>query len=225
VNAGEAVSKPSYQKLSKGILMGVDPEAEARRAGTLLFGERFPLAEQYAEILATKGLEWGLLGPREADKLWCRHLVNSLTVESLVPPNATVLDVGSGAGLPGIPLAIARPDLRVTLLDSLLRRTEFLSETVTELGVSDQVSVVRSRAEDYSGRFDAVVSRAVAPLTKLIDWTMHLVAPDGALLALKGETAGTEVAESSSVLRDHGLTAELIVPEGCQSTVIRVVRD
>ncbi|NLA28576.1 MAG: 16S rRNA (guanine(527)-N(7))-methyltransferase RsmG, partial [Propionibacterium sp.] len=122
---------------------------------------------------------------------------------------ASVVDVGSGAGLPGIPLAIARPDVMVVLVESLLRRSVFLSEVVAELDLSDRVEVVRSRSEDFRGSFDVVVARAVAPLTRLIGWTKHLFLPDGQLLALKGASAADEVEAAAGLLGELGLVADV----------------
>ena len=166
------------------------PEA-ARRAFS---SERLPLVEQYVELLATAGVERGLIGPREAPKLWDRHVLNCLALTSLVPPGAAVADLGSGAGLPGLVLAIGRPDLTVTLVEPLQRRTIFLDEVIAELGLGD-VRVVRGRAEELHGRerFDVVTARALAPLARLLGWGMPLVAATGALLAMKGSSAPPEV--------------------------------
>jgi 16S rRNA (guanine527-N7)-methyltransferase len=155
---------------------------------------RFSLAERYAELLATDGVVRGLIGPREASRLWDRHLVNCALLADLLPADATVCDIGSGAGLPGVVLAIARPDLSVTLVEPLLRRTTFLEEVVTELSLGS-VEVVRGRAEALHGqrRFDVVTARAVAPLSRLLGWTMPLVAPTGALVAMKGSSVAAEI--------------------------------
>src|SRR5882757_3064071 len=139
-------------------------------AAGAVFGVRLDVAQRYAEALAGAGVERGLLGPREVDRLWDRHLLNCAAIGELLDPGERIVDIGSGAGLPGLPLAIARPDLRVVLLEPLLRRSEFLREVVTELGL--EVEVVRGRAEeawvrDRLGGSDAVVSRAVAGLDKL----------------------------------------------------------
>src|SRR5271155_5790553 len=136
-------------------------------AAKTVFGPRLDLAQRYAELLADTGVEWGLLGPHEIDRLWERHLLNCGVVAELLEPGEQVADIGSGAGLPGLPLAIAKPGLRIVLIESLLRRTEFLRTAVTELGLD--VEVVRGRAEDPAvrrsvGGRGAVVSRAVAPL-------------------------------------------------------------
>jgi 16S rRNA (guanine527-N7)-methyltransferase len=156
--------------------------------------QRFPLAERYAELLATDGVVRGLIGPREAPRLWDRHLLNCAVLADLLPMGATVCDVGSGAGLPGLVVGIARPDLSVTLVEPLLRRTTFLEEVVAALGLS-HVEVVRGRADALHGTrtFDVVTSRAVAPLGRLLEWSMPLVAPSGALVAMKGSSAADEV--------------------------------
>ena len=160
----------------------------------MLFGDRLELAVAYAGWLAGAGTERGLLGPREADRLWERHLLNCAVLGELVPGGATVADLGSGAGLPGIPLALARPDLAVTLVEPLLRRATFLQEVVGDLGLG--IEVVRSRGEDLHGlrSFGVVTSRAVAPLERLLQWSAPLAEPGGLVLALKGTTAAEEVA-------------------------------
>jgi 16S rRNA (guanine527-N7)-methyltransferase len=167
--------------------------------------DRFDLAERYAELLATEGVVRGLIGPREAPRLWDRHLVNCALLADLIPGEATVCDIGSGAGLPGLVLAIARPDLRVTLVEPLLRRTTFLEEVAEELGL-DGVEVVRARAEALHGerRFDVVTSRAVAPLDRLLGWSMPLVAPTGALVAMKGSSVTEEIETARAALTTWG---------------------
>ncbi|NYE36349.1 16S rRNA (guanine527-N7)-methyltransferase [Nocardioides cavernae] len=163
--------------------------------------DRVALAERYTELLATEGVLRGLIGPREAPRLWERHVLNSAVIEEAIPHGSTVCDIGTGAGLPGIVLAIARQDLAVTLVEPLLRRTTFLAEVVEELEL-DQVTVVRGRAEDLHGdaTFDVVTSRAVAPLGRLLGWSMPLVAPSGALLAMKGQSIHEEIAAARDVL-------------------------
>lgn len=140
-----------------------------------VFGDGVAVAEQYAELLAGRGIEWGLLGPREVDRIWDRHVLNSLAVSTEIPAEARVVDVGSGAGLPGIPLAIARPDLSVVLLEPLLRRANFLTGVVAELGLGDRVTVVCRRAEDHTERYDVVTCRAVAALPRLLGWCAPLI--------------------------------------------------
>ena len=168
-------------------------------------GDRLPLAKRYAGFLATDGVVRGLIGPREGPRLWERHLLNCAVLGELVPADATVCDIGSGAGLPGLVLAIARPDLRVTLVEPLLRRTTFLDEVIAELGLGN-VEVHRSRAEDLHGArtFDIVTSRAVAPLERLLGWSMPLVGPDGALAAMKGSSAAEEIQAATKALRKLG---------------------
>jgi 16S rRNA (guanine527-N7)-methyltransferase len=169
-------------------------------AAAVAFGERLPLAERYAELLAGPGVERGLIGPREVPRIWTRHLLNCVVLADHIPRHARVLDVGSGAGLPGIPVALARPDLTVTLLDSMLRRTTFLEEAVSLLGLP--ATVLRCRAEQaLVGSADVVVARAVAPLPRLLSLTLPLLAPGGRLLALKGKSAAAEIAEARAVLK------------------------
>ena len=190
--------------------------------------ERLPMAQAYAAWLAEAGTLRGLLGPREVSRLWERHLLNCAVLAELLEPDATVCDLGSGAGLPGLVLAIARPDLRVTLVEPLLRRTTFLEEVVADLGLTS-VEVLRGRAEDLPGdrRFDAVTSRALAPLDRLLGWSMPLVAPTGALVAMKGASVGAEIASARPVLTGLGCAEPVIVELGSDvlrtpATVVRV---
>ncbi len=191
-----------------------------------VFGDGYPTAQRYVDILASRGVDWGLIGPCEVDRLWPRHVLNSLAIGELIGEGRTVVDVGSGAGLPGIPLAIRRPDLSVTLLEPLLRRANFLTEVVTELGLDDRVAVVRGRAEEHPGRYDVVTARAVAALPKLLGWCLPLLASGGELLALKGESAEQELVEAQKLLRKRRLSGEVIraqVPGGGEATwVVRV---
>ena len=175
-----------------------------------VFGDHFQLVEQYVDILSSRGIDWGLIGPRETDRLWERHVLNSAALADLVPRAASVVDVGSGAGLPGIPLALARPDLKVVLLEPLLRRVNFLELAVSELGLRDQVEVVRGRAEDHDGRYGVVTCRAVAPLPRLLSWCLPLLARDGRLLALKGSSAAEEVASCGAELRRARAAARVL---------------
>jgi 16S rRNA (guanine527-N7)-methyltransferase len=171
--------------------------------------ERMELAQAYADRLASDGVIRGLIGPRETPRLWTRHILNSAILAEMVAPGASVADVGSGAGLPGIPLAIARPDVTVTLIEPLLRRATFLQELVTDLALTS-VTVIRARAEDLhrsvdlAPGFTLVTSRAVSALPQLVDWSMPLVAPTGSMVALKGLTASDEVVAASEVLRAWG---------------------
>ena len=178
---------------------------DAAEAAATVFGPRLALAERYVELLATAGVERGLIGPRESDRLWDRHVLNSAAVAELIDADCRVADVGSGAGLPGIPLAIARPDLSVTLIEPLARRTTFLEEVIEELGLD--VQVLRGRAQEVAATvepFDAVTSRAVAALDKLTAWCMPLVRPGGRMLAIKGERAALELEEHRKALQKAG---------------------
>ena len=175
-----------------------------------LFGDRAGTIERYVDILASRGIDWGLIGPREGDRLWERHVLNSVAVASLVPAGSTVVDVGSGAGLPGIPLALLRPDLRVTLLESLQRRVAFLELAVAELELDGQARVVRGRAEEHRECYDVVTARAVAPLPRLLGWCAPLVAAGGRVLALKGSTAAAELAAACGDLRRAGFAGEVV---------------
>jgi 16S rRNA (guanine527-N7)-methyltransferase len=196
-----------------------------------MFGERLPLAERFVSLLAEHGVERGLIGPREVDRLWDRHVLNSAALAELIPDMAGVVDVGSGAGLPGIPLVIARPDLRVTLLEPMARRVAWLTEVVDELGLD--VRVVRGRAEETPirrelGLADVVTARAVAPLAKLAAWCLPLVRPGGWLMALKGESANEELARDADQVRRVGGSDMSVVTCGAElpvpTTVVRVHR-
>jgi len=190
--------------------------------------------QSYAEFLAGAGVERGLLGPREVPRLWDRHLLNCAVVAPLVPPGAHVIDVGSGAGLPGLVWAIVRPDITLTCLESLQRRATYLEEAVAALGLTDRVHIVRARAEDVvrgrasegSLRGDIVTARAVAPLDKLAGWTVPLLKPGGDLLALKGQSAAEEVEVARGVLERLGIDAVEIVQcgEGIVDPATTVVR-
>lgn len=191
-----------------------------------VFGDQFEAISQYVDILANRGIEWGLLGPREADRLWDRHVLNSVALADLVPHGVTVADVGSGAGLPGLPLSILRPDLQVDLVEPLLRRSDFLERAVDELGLGERVAVLRTRAEDHDGRYDVVTSRALAPLPRLIRWCRPLMARGGAIVALKGASASDEVAKMRGELNRAALVPEVLTvrahPEADTTTVVRV---
>ena len=181
--------------------------ATAPDAAAVLFGAGLDRARRYAEILAGDGVERGLLGPREVDRLWDRHLLNSAAIAEILDDGERIADIGSGAGLPGIPLALARPDLRVTLIEPLLRRSEFLRELIEELGVD--VTIIRGRAEELPvreqvGEMDAVVSRAVASLDKLTKWSMPLLRTGGRMVAIKGESAEDEIREHRRVMTSLG---------------------
>jgi 16S rRNA (guanine527-N7)-methyltransferase len=189
--------------------------------------QRLPALAEYAGLLATEGVVRGLIGPREVPRLWDRHLINCGLLATLVPMEATVADLGSGAGLPGLVLALARPDLRVTLIEPMARRVAFLTEAVAALDLS-RVTVVRGRAEERSGtdRFDVVTARALAPLPKLLTWGLPLVADGGVLLAMKGSSAAEEIERSRPELDKQRASAEVVtvsVPGSSVTTVVRVV--
>ncbi|AZS86178.1 16S rRNA (guanine(527)-N(7))-methyltransferase RsmG [Streptomyces griseoviridis] len=194
-----------------------------------VFGDRYADAVRYAELLAEAGVQRGLIGPREVPRLWERHLLNCAVLSEVVPDGVTVCDVGSGAGLPGIPLALVRDDLKITLLEPLLRRTNFLTEVVELLGL-DHVTVVRGRAEEVMGQLPpvhVVTARAVAPLDRLATWGIPLLRPYGEMLALKGDTAEEELKAAGAALSKLGAveTSVLQVGEGIVdplSTVVRV---
>jgi 16S rRNA (guanine527-N7)-methyltransferase len=175
-----------------------------------IYGAESAVINRYVDILRSTAVEWGLLGPREAERLWDRHILNSAALSGLIAADSALADVGSGAGLPGIPLAILRPDLRVTLIEPLLRRFTFLTQTVEDLQISDRVEVVRARAEDHSQTYDVVVARALAPLDRLIGWCNPLRAPDGVVLALKGASAADEIAAAGRQLQAARLQAEVL---------------
>lgn len=190
------------------------PEAPASARG-VFSSDRLPLITRYAVSLATDGVLRGLIGPREVPRLWDRHLLNCGALGELIPEGGTVADIGSGAGLPGLVLAIARPDLHLTLVEPLLRRTTYLQEVVDALELPN-VTVVRGRADVLHGKqsFDVVTSRAVAPLERLLTWSMPLVAPKGALVALKGSAIAEEIVEARKVLRAFGCAEPEILPVG-----------
>jgi 16S rRNA (guanine527-N7)-methyltransferase len=183
----------------------VKPSAVPPAALPLFPSDRLEQVGRYAEMLATVGVERGLIGPREAPRLWQRHLINCALLAPELPAGGDVADVGSGAGLPGLVLALARPDASMTLAEPLQRRATFLAEAVDELGL-DNVEVRCERAEALHGdrAFDVVTARAVAPLERLLGWCMPLVAPNGRLLAFKGSSAEREVDEAGAVLRRLG---------------------
>jgi 16S rRNA (guanine527-N7)-methyltransferase len=192
-----------------------------------VFAGALPQAERFAELLATTGVERGLIGPREVDRLWQRHLLNCASLADLVPLHAGVADVGSGAGLPGIVLALQRPDLELTLVEPLLRRATFMTEVVADLELP-RVTVVRARAEDLVGELvvDVAVARALAPLDRLARWTVPLVGLPGCVLALKGAQVSAELEAAAPVLDALEVQAEILVLEvgGDPTRVVRLTR-
>lgn len=199
------------------------PEAGA------VFGPALGRAQEYADLLATEGVTRGLIGPRETERLWDRHLLNCATVDELLPERGELVDIGSGAGLPGLVVALVRPALDVVLVESMIRRCVFLEECADRLGLGN-VRVVRGRAEDLAGKIEADIAtaRAVAPLERLAGWAEGLLRPGGELLAIKGQSAAEELAAAKTVLRRlHARSAEVLeVGRGrvvAATTVVRVV--
>ncbi|ART20258.1 16S rRNA (guanine(527)-N(7))-methyltransferase RsmG [Corynebacterium striatum] len=192
-----------------------------------VFGSRLHLAQAYHDSLATDGSIRGFMGPREVPRLWDRHILNCAVIGEVMPEGARVIDVGSGAGLPGIPLAIARPDLDITLIEPLLKRSNYLSEVKEMLGL-DNVTVIRGRAEEGPVKkavkgADIVTSRAVAPLGKLAKWSLPLVKIGGEMIALKGSSVHEELErDAADIKRAGGGKAEVTTIKG--TTIIRVPR-
>jgi 16S rRNA (guanine527-N7)-methyltransferase len=193
----------------------------------VVFGDRLPLVRRYVRHLATTGVEWGLLGPREVPRLWERHVLNCAVLTDLLPESAHVVDVGSGAGLPGVALALRRPDLQITLVEPLLRRVEWLTMVVDDLALTG-VTVRRARAEDLADDVTVpyVTARAVASLDRLCRWTLPLLAPGGELLAIKGRSALDEVARTATGVRKAGgrSTEVVEVARGLLDDPVTVVR-
>jgi 16S rRNA (guanine527-N7)-methyltransferase len=194
-----------------------------------VFGDRLALAERFTAILADSGVSHGLIGPREIPRLWQRHVLNCAVIHPAIGPGEMVIDVGSGAGLPGLALAIARPDLEVHLVEPMLRRTNWLTMAVDELGLTN-TTVHRGRAEEFWGvlRAPVVTARAVARLSDLARWCLPLLLPGGSLLAIKGLSVSEEVETDRAVLRRLGAIDEVIESFGSgivdqETTVLRVV--
>lgn len=238
--SGSYASRPGLAPGATGSAGPVDvsavdvrqPPAEIAAVAAEVFGDRLELAGQFTQLLATEGVVRGLIGPRETPRLWERHLVNCGVMSELFPFGASVVDVGSGAGLPGIVLAVARPDLQITLVEPLARRTAFLTEAVDELGL-DNVTVVRGRAEEVAAQVagaDVVTARAVAALDRLAGWCLPLARVGGRLLALKGASAEEEIGEHAAAIERLGggtpairlCGAGLIDPP---ATVVEIVKE
>lgn len=220
------------QAVSRETPRSDQPDLGARDRLLSRYPHAVPGLTAYAELLRDAGVQRGLIGPREASRLWERHLANSAVVEELIAPGAGVMDVGSGAGLPGLALALVRPDLTLVLVEPLLRRSTFLVEAVALLGLADRVEVVRSRAEQLRGSYrpaGVVTARAVAPLERLVGWTLELVPVGGELLALKGENAAREAHEAQDAITALGGGPAEVVRCGAgvlepATTVVRIVR-
>jgi len=195
-----------------------------------VFGGALDQARRYAELLATDGVTRGLIGPRETERLWDRHLLNCAVVSELLPERGVLVDIGSGAGLPGVVLAMLRPSLRVILLEPLLRRSVFLEECVAELALSN-ATVLRARAADQAAAHieaDIATARAVAPLDRLAGWAVRLLRPGGQLLAIKGQSADEEITAAQPVLSRLGVRSAEVLQAGhgrvvMATTVVRVV--
>jgi 16S rRNA (guanine527-N7)-methyltransferase len=209
-----------------------DQVPDAPEQAATVFGDRLPLARRYAELLLDSGVERGLIGPHEADRVWERHILNSAVIGQVIPHGTRVVDVGSGAGLPGIPLSLARPDLEIVLLEPMARRVAWLTEVVDELGLALRID--RGRAEEPAVRkrwegTDVVVARAVAPLARLAQWTLPLLRPGGELLAIKGQSAHAEVDRDRAAVRAAGGGTPRVVQCGAElldppATVVVVPR-
>ena len=190
----------------EGLLAPAAPPAAAA-----VFGDRIGVAEHFATILADTGVSHGLIGPREVPIVWERHILNCAVAQEAFPEGVEVVDVGSGAGLPGIALAIARPDLHLHLVEPMLRRTTWLSDTITALGLTN-CTVHRGRAEEFHGVISVpwATARAVARIDKLARWTFPLLAQGGTLVALKGSSAQDELEATAPTLRKLGMTASAV---------------
>ena len=194
------------------------------------FGAALTKAERYAELLATDGVTRGLIGPRETSRLWDRHLMNCALVAEFLPERGELVDIGSGAGLPGIVLAMLRPSLHVLLLEPLLRRSVFLEECIRTLDLPN-ATVLRARAEDKAAagiRADVATARAVAPLDKLAGWAAGLLRADGQLIAIKGQSAEADLAAARPVLARLGVRSAEVLQAGhgrvvSATTIVRVV--
>jgi 16S rRNA (guanine527-N7)-methyltransferase len=207
----------------------VEITAAERQAAEKIFGERLGLAERYVEHLATSGTERGLIGPREIPRLWSRHVLNCAVIESEIAQGSHVADVGSGAGLPGLCLAIARPDLELTLIEPLERRVIWLQEVVDDLGL-DNVTVMRTRAELAVGlvKADVVTARAVSALSNLAGLTIPLLDGEGEVVAIKGRSAADEIQKAAKAIRKLGGIQTSVVTVGQDlleepTTVVRIV--
>lgn len=192
------------------VLTGTDLTAAQK-----IFSTELGLAQRYVEHLASSGIERGLLGPREVPRLWARHVLNCAVVQEAIDQESRVVDVGSGAGLPGLCLAISRPDLSLTLVEPLERRVIWLEEVVHDLGLKN-VTIIRSRAEQLAGRLDAdyVTARAVSALSSLVDITLPILRGRGELLAIKGQSAEQEITKAQKKLDKYGVRQVAVLKLG-----------
>ncbi|WP_136611476.1 16S rRNA (guanine(527)-N(7))-methyltransferase RsmG [Sinomonas albida] len=218
-----------HQEASEETADGGLPELAGAElaAAEKLFGDRLDLARRYVEHLATSGLERGLIGPREVSRLWSRHVLNCAVIETEFAHGTTVADVGSGAGLPGLCLALARPDLTLVLIEPLERRVVWLEEVVADLGLTN-VRVFRARAEQAVDLVNAdyVTARAVSALSKLIPITLPLLGGSGSLVAIKGRSAGEEIENAAKAIKKfRGRNTEIkVIGEGLLEEPTTVVR-
>lgn len=202
------VTDPADAKLDRQDAWIVD-------AADVIYGDRTDLADRFVTHLVTTGIEWGLLGPREIPKMWDRHVLNCAVVQELLPRGAVVADVGSGAGLPGLALAIARPDVQFVLIEPLERRVDWLDMVVDDLGI-DNVDVMRARSEQVFDTVDVdiVTARAVSAMKSLVPITVPLLHGQGELLAIKGQSAATEIEKAEKVLRKFKTTKAEVLTVG-----------
>ncbi|MGO1320076.1 MAG: 16S rRNA (guanine(527)-N(7))-methyltransferase RsmG [Galactobacter sp.] len=215
--------------------VAIAPEDAPRPSGTEFeavqhyFGDRADLAQRYVGHLVSTGIEWGLVGPREIPRIWGRHVLNCAALVEVIPEGALVADVGSGAGLPGLVLALARPDLMMILIEPLERRCQWLDMVVEDLGLGDRVDVVKARAEQVVETIDAdiVTARAVKALKTLVPLTLPLIHGHGELLALKGRSAQDEIEKAAKIIRKHKGRDASVLTLGAEvleepTTVVRV---
>jgi len=186
------------------------------------FGENQGKIQAFANLLKTTGIEHGLIGPKEGDRIWERHIANCIPITTIIPNGVRLADIGSGAGLPGVVIALARPDLKVTLIEPLQRRVDFLNQVIAELELP--IKVVRGRAEAVKMQFEVVTARAVAPLEKLIQISWHMIPKSGCLLAIKGESAAEELAATKLKKGSTAKLHEISLPNLPVARVVEVLK-
>ena len=186
------------------------------------FGENQGKIQAFATLLKTTGIEHGLIGPKEGDRIWERHIANCIPITTIIPNGVRLADIGSGAGLPGVVIALARPDLKVTLIEPLQRRVDFLNQVIAELELP--IKVVRGRAEAVKMQFEVVTARAVAPLEKLIQISWHMIPKGGCLLAIKGESAVEELAATKLKKGSTAKLHEISLPNLPVARVVEVLK-
>jgi 16S rRNA (guanine527-N7)-methyltransferase len=186
------------------------------------FGENQGKIQAFATLLKTTGIEHGLIGPKEGDRIWERHIANCIPITTIIAKEVRLADIGSGAGLPGVVIALARPDLKVTLIEPLQRRVDFLTQVIAELELP--IKVVRGRAEAVKMQFEAVTARAVAPLEKLIQISWHMIPRSGCLLAIKGESAAEELAATKLKKGSTAKLHEISLPNLPVARVVEVLK-